>query len=435
VPVESPTTERNVPRREVLSWWLYDFANSAFNVMITTVVFGRYFQQFVVEGNVKLGTLLWGTAISASMLLVAVVSPVLGAMADYSAGKKRALLSFTALSVMATAALAIVGPGDVALGMGLFILANFGHSGSLVFYNGFLPEISTDRNVGKVSSIGYAFGYVGGLVCLGICFPLIGYQWATENLGGVRSSFLVTAAFFAAFSVPVLLWLRERQHARATIPLPALAREGFTRLRDTLVHASRLRDLFKFLIAFLIFNDAIETVIYFSPIFATEVLGFGDADVIILFAAVQSSAFVGAWALAALTDRIGTLRMVTATVVVWSLLAGWTYFVTQRSVFWIVALLAGLVLGPCQAASRSAMSQLIPKGRSAEFFGLFAISGKVSAIIGPSVFGWTTYLFSSHRAGVLSTLVFFVIGLAVLSRVDMRRGREAAAAATRLTAA
>jgi UMF1 family MFS transporter len=403
--------------------------------MITTVVFGRYFQQFVVEGNVKLGTLLWGTAISASMLLVAVVSPVLGAMADYSAGKKRALLSFTALSVMATAALAIVGPGDVALGMGLFILANFGHSGSLVFYNGFLPEISTDRNVGKVSSIGYAFGYVGGLVCLGICFPLIGYQWATENLGGVRSSFLVTAAFFAAFSVPVLLWLRERQHARATIPLPALAREGFTRLRDTLVHASRLRDLFKFLIAFLIFNDAIETVIYFSPIFATEVLGFGDADVIILFAAVQSSAFVGAWALAALTDRIGTLRMVTATVVVWSLLAGWTYFVTQRSVFWIVALLAGLVLGPCQAASRSAMSQLIPKGRSAEFFGLFAISGKVSAIIGPSVFGWTTYLFSSHRAGVLSTLVFFVIGLAVLSRVDMRRGREAAAAATRLTAA
>jgi UMF1 family MFS transporter len=395
--------------------------------MITTVVYGRYFQEFVVEGNIQLGTLLWGTAISVSMLIVATISPVLGAMADYAAGKRRALLLFTALSVIATAALALVGPGDIGLGMALFVVANVGHSGALAFYNGFLPEISDERNVGRISSMGFAFGYIGGLLCLCLSLPLLWREWTPENLWGLRASFLVTAAFFAFFSLPVMLWLRERQRAQARISVPALAREGFGRLWQTLIHATRLKDLFKFLIAFLIYNDAIETVIYFSPIFAAEVLEFGDVDILILFAAVQSSAFVGAWALASLTDRVGTLRMVTITVFAWSLLTGWTYFVTERAVFWLVALLAGVVLGPCQAASRSAMAQLIPRGRSAEFFGLFAVSGKFSAILGPSVFGWATYLFGGHRAGVLSTLGFFVVGLLLLTRVDMERGRRAAA--------
>ncbi len=413
-------------RREILSWCLYDFANSSFNVLITTVVFGRYFQQFVVEGDARLGSFLWGIAISASMLVVGFASPLLGAMADHAASKKRGLLIFTGIAVAGTASLFFVAPGDVALGMVLFVVANVGFSGSFSFYNGFLPEITTEENVGRISGVGFAFGYIGGLLCLGICMPLLWRTWTPENLGGVRASFLVTAGFYAVFSLPIFLWLRERREAAGPASFVALTRAGFARLGATFSQVRRLADLFKFLIAFLIYNDAIETVIYFSPVFASEVLGFGDAEVLALFAAVQVSAFIGAWGLAAVTDRIGALRMVAATLVVWCALVGWAYFIHSKTLFWVMALLAGIVLGPCQAASRSLMSLFIPEGRSAEFFGFFSISGKFSAILGPLVFGWTTYVFGSHRAGLLSTLVFFAVGLGLLFTVNVERGRRAA---------
>lgn len=415
-----------VTRREILSWCLYDFANSAFSVVVTTVVYGRYFQQFVVEGDARLGALLWGTAISASMLVVALLSPLLGAMADHAAGKKRGLLLFTAAAVAGTALLNLVAPGDVLLGMGLFVLANAAFAGSFAFYNGFLPEITDGTNVGRVSGMGFALGYVGGLLCLAVCLPLLYRPWTPETLGSVRASFLVTAAFYALFSAPIFLWLRERGAASPRTSLPDLARAGFRRLGETFSQVRRLGDLFRFLVAFLVYNDAIETVIYFSPVFASEVLGFSDAEVLYLFAAVQGSAFAGSWALASLTDRIGAKRMVAATLVVWCALVGWAYFITSRPVFWVMALLAGLVLGPCQAASRSLMSLFIPPGRSSEFFGLFAVSGKFSAILGPSVFGWTTYLLGGHRAGLLSTLAFFAAGLVLLLGVNVARGRAAA---------
>ena len=416
-----------VARREILSWCLYDFANSAFSVIITTVVFSRYFQQFVVEGDAKLGSLLWGIAISASMLVIGLASPILGAMADLSGGKKRGLLIFTAIAVAGTAALYFVGPGDVILGMILFVAANIGFSGSFSFYNGFLPEITTEEDVGRVSGMGFAWGYVGGLVCLGVCLPLLWKPWTPATLGSVRASYLVTAAFFALFSAPIFLWLRERSPARAPISFGPLARAGFGRLGETFRDVRRYADLFKFLIAFLIYNDAIETVIFFSPVFASEVLGFTDAEVLYLFAAVQATAFIGAWGLAAVTDRVGARRMVALTLVVWVALVLWAYFITDKSLFWVMALTAGLVLGPCQAASRSLMSLFVPQGRSAEFFGFFSISGKFSAILGPLVFGWTTYAFGSHRAGLLSTLAFFATGLALLFTVNVARGREAAA--------
>ena len=415
-----------VRRREILAWCLYDFANSSFSVVITTVVFSRYFQQHVVQGDARLGALLWGTAVSVSMLLVALASPLLGAMADFVAGKRRGLLVFTALAVAGTTALWIVEPGDVGTGMVLFIVANVGFAGAFAFYNGFLPEISTDSNVGRISGIGFALGYIGGLACLAICLPLLWRPWNAQTLPGVRASFLVTAGFYAVFAVPIFLWLRERRTAEGRPGLLALSRIGLCRLRETFSHAARLKDMFRLLVAFVIYNDGIETVIYFSPVFASAVLGFSDAEVLILFAAVQAAAFVGAWGLASLTDRIGPLRMVAATLVVWAALTGWAYVVTEKGAFWVLAIVGGVVLGPCQAASRSAMSLLVPPGRNAEFFGLFAISGKVSAILGPSVFGWATYLLGGHRAGILSTLTFFLIGLAVLATVDLQRGRRAA---------
>lgn len=415
-----------VTRREILSWCLYDFANSSFSVIVTTVVFSRYFQQFVVQGDARFGSLLWGTAISISMLIVGVSSPLLGAMADHSAGKKRWLFIFTVMAVGGTALLWLVGPGEVAFGIVVFVAANVGFAGSYSFYNGFLPEIATEKNIGRISGLGFAFGYIGGLVCLGICLPLLFRPWTPETLGQIRLSFLVTAAFYAVFSAPTFLWLRERAVSAQRFDIVALTRAGFGRLANTFSQARRLKDLFRFLIAFLLYNDAIETVIYFSPVFASEVLKFGDAEILYLFAAVQASAFVGAWALAGLTDRIGSMKMVVFTVAAWTALVAWAYFIESRALFWVMALLAGVVLGPCQAASRSLMAVFIPEGRSSEFFGLFSISGKFSAILGPIVFGWATWTFGTHRAGLLSTLLFFAVGLVLLSSVDAERGRAAA---------
>ncbi|MBI3447464.1 MAG: MFS transporter [Acidobacteria bacterium] len=421
-----PHSSEPVSRREILAWCLYDFANSSFSVIVTTVVFSRYFQQFVVVGDAQFGSLLWGIAISVSMLLVGFASPPLGAMADLSASKKRGVVVFTAVCVAATAALWFVKPGDVALAMILFIVANIGFAGSFSFYNGFLPEITTEENVGRVSGMGFAWGYVGGLACLAVCLPLLLKPWAPETLGSVRASFLVTAAFFAVFTVPIVLWLKERAVPQDRVAFWPLTRAAFGRLSETLRHVREYEDLFKYLIAFLIYNDAIETVIFFSPVFASAVLGFSDAEVLYLFAAVQATAFLGAWALAGLTDRIGAARMVVLTLLVWCGLVGWAYFITTKPLFWVMALLAGLVLGPCQAASRSLMSLFVPRGRSAEFFGFFSISGKFSAILGPLVFGWATWAFGSHRAGLLSTLFFFVAGLLLLLTVNVDRGKRAA---------
>ena len=424
--IAHPSGFQSVTRREILSWCCYDFANSGFSAVITTVIYSRYFQQQVVEGDARLGSFLWGIAISLSMLLVGLASPVLGAMADHAAGKKRGLLIFTAVAVAGTASLWFVLPGAVAAGMALFIIANVGFSGSFSFYNGFLPEISTRENVGRISGLGFALGYIGGLICLALCLPLLSMGAGLGVAGGVRASFVVTAAFYALFSIPILIWVRERRKPSAAVSFFALARAGFARLGRTFSQVKNLGDLFKFLLAFLLYNDAIETVIFFSPVFASEVLGFRDEEVLYLFMLVQASAFVGAWALAGITDRVGALKMVAATLVVWIALVGWAYFIESKAMFWVMALLAGTVLGPCQAASRSLMATFTPADRAAEFFGFFSISGKFSAILGPLVFGWATWFFGSHRAGLLSTLVFFAAGMAVLFTVNVEKGSRAA---------
>ncbi len=414
---------------ELWSWCFYDFANSAFPTLITTVAYAVYFTN-VVAGGGPAASLTWSLAISASMIAVGLASPLVGAIADYSGSKKTWLLFFTVLCVACTAGLFFVGAGDIIAGTLLFVLANIGFAGGNGIYNGFLPEITTGSNVGRVSGYGYALGYAGGLIALAVCLPLLRGGFGPANEVSFRSSFLVTAGFFALFSLPIFLWLKERAEPGPRVGWGALARIGYGRLAGTLTKVRRLRDLVRFLAAFLVYNDGIETVIYFSSIYAVSVLNFSMGETVYLFMAVQVSALVGSILFGHLTDRIGPKPTIVMTLVLWCGVVTSAFLTSTKTQFWVIAVVAGLGLGSNQAASRGLMRLFIPEGHDAEFYGFFAVCGKFSALLGPVVYGIVARGSGSQRMAILSVLVFFAAGLALLLAVDVARGREAALAFT-----
>ena len=416
-------THPPVTKKELWSWYLFDFANSSYTTLIVTVAYSIYFTQVVAAGQD--GVALWGRATSLSMLLIGLVSPFLGAVADLTGLKKRFLIGFTWLCVMATGAMVLVEEGEVALGLSLFVLANIGFNGCLTFYNAFLREIASKEEMGRISGYGWAVGYVGGLATLALCFPLISGGFAPENLFSFRMSFFVTAAFFFVFSIPTFLWLRERAERKTFQPLP-LVMMGLTRLRDTLAHLRSYKDLVRFFIAYVLYNDGTSTVIAFASIFAAGVLGFSPKELMIYFILTQFTSALGAWLLGPATDRFGAKRTIAVTLVIWIIVVLWASMVQSKSEFYWVGLTAGLVIGSNQAASRALLAHFTPQPRAAEFFGFFSFTEKFSAILGPLVYGEVARWAGSQRVAVLSVAVFFLAGLVLLKMVDESRGMEAA---------
>lgn len=410
---------------ELTSWCLYDFANSAFPTLITTVAYSVYFTQVVASGASS-GPLLWGIAITVSMILIGVVSPLLGAVADHSASKKIWLFFFTALCVVPTALLFFVREGDLLAGTALFVVANIGFSGGNGIYNAFLSELSDEHNVGRLSGYGYALGYAGGLIALAVCLPLLAGGLGPANQVKFRASFVVTAVFFALFSAPIFLWMKERAVAQPKTPGTSRARAGYARLSATFSRVRRLSDLFKFLAAFLVYNDGIETVIYFSSIYAVSVLQFSMAETVWLFMAVQVTALAGSLLFGHVTDRIGAKPTIIMTLLLWCGVVAAAFAAGTKGQFWVIALVAGLGLGSNQAASRGLMRLFVPAGHDAEFYGFFSVCGKFSAVAGPAVYGLAASLASSHRIAILTVLLFLAAGLVMLLWVDVPRGRQAA---------
>ncbi len=368
--------------------------------------------------------LYWGASVAISMIVVALIAPFLGAMADASGRKKLLLGIFAGTCIVFTALLLTVGRGDIALGMVLFILANAGFEGAHVFYNGFLPEIAADSEMGRVSGYGWAVGYLGGLAALLLAYP---FTSAGLDAGAdrYRLSFAVVALFHLLFTLPILALLKERAPRRSE-PLGALARDGARRLRDTFRHVRGLRDLFRFLLAFIVYNDAVTTVIAFSAIYAMHVIGFTVHQVMMLFFVTQLTAFAGAFAAGYLVDRWGAKATILATLVLWCVTIAGAYAAHGVPQFFAVGILASIGMGSTQTASRSLMGLLIPAGRNAEFFGFYALTGKVSAVVGPLLYGFIASAFGSERPAVLSLGIIVLAGLALMLGVDVDRGRRAA---------
>ena len=405
-------------RSRIISWTFFDFGNTAFSVIIVTVIFPRYFIGQIAGGHLG----LWGLAVSISMLIAALLAPPLGAVADFSRNRKRFLLLFTLASVICTALLSLTGPGMIVTAMVLFIIANVGFEGGIVFYDAFLPGLTTRKSYGRVSGYGFAMGYMGSLAILMIVSVILPGSDTPGYLASVRSTFVLAAGFFLVFSLPLFLFVPE---PRLAGPPPAsMLREGIKRASGTfraLFIERQHPPLARFLVAFFIYNDGILTVVAFAAVFAQSVLAMTDAEIIGFFAVVQTSAVIGSVVFGVITDKIGPKRTIAITLLIWIAIVIGAFFVQTVGQFYAVALAAGVAMGSSQSASRSLMALLTPRNREAEFFGFYdGLCGKASAVIGPLLFGNLADL-TGQRVATLSVGVFFVVGLILLRGVKEER--------------
>ena len=402
---------------KVFSWLLFDFANTSFSVIMVTFVFPLYFKNVICSGDPS-GDALWGFSISLSMLIVALISPVLGAAADYSGKRKRFLFVFTLISVIATALLSLSGPGMAVVAVALFILANIGFEGGLVFYDAYLKEIATDKSVGRVSGYGFAMGYLGAFAILLLTKPLLNKGIVLSNAPNVQLSFLAAAVFFCLFAAPIFLVLRDQQkEARPAISFAALG-SSIREVKHTVRHIMNYPDLVRFLLAYFFYNDAILTVIAFSSIYAQNTLGFTTGELIVFFMLVQTTAIAGSIIFGFVTDKIGPKRTIVITLLIWFVVVLAAIFADRKELFFYTGMLAGLSMGSSQAASRSMMARLTPREHVTEFFGFYdGTFGKASAIAGPLMFGLVSAYAGSQKAALASLLMFFTIGLLLMTRV------------------
>lgn len=391
--------------RSVVSWCLFDFANSSYSAVISAVVFPVYFVSVIVGNEGGLGDLWWGRAVSASMAFVALSSPFLGGIADFSGKRKKLLISYTILCVASVAAFSVLREGMVAAGFILAVIANIGMEGGIVFYNSYLTGIASKEYQGRVSAWGYATGYVGSILSL-----LAALLLAAKGLYGFI--WIMVSCFFFFFAIPAFLFLPSD---RATgVSLVGAAVEGGRQARQLFKMVLRQQDLRRFMTAFFIYEDGVNTVIVFSSIYAATTLGFGHGELVGLYIAVQATALAGSLAMAKPIDLFGPKKVLTGSLLLWTSVAVAAFFVQEKRLFWLVAGIAGLGLGTVQAASRAFFAQFIPAGEESKYFGIYALVGKSSAIAGPLVFGVVSVALGSQRPAILAIASFFITGLVIV---------------------
>lgn len=406
---------------------MYDFANSGFTTVVITAVFNAYFVR-AIAGNTPWATFAWTAALAISYLAVIVAGPAIGAYADLRAAKKRLLAITTCGCVVFTAALALAGPGDLWLAIALLVCANFFFGAGENLIAAFLPELAKGAALGRISGWGWSLGYVGGLISLGASLAYItGAQARGETSASfVPVSMLITAAIFALASIPTFLLLKERAVPQPGSTGSAIA-DAFARLAGTIRTARRYRDLGRFLVCIVFYQAGVQTVVTLAAVYAEQAMGFSTQDTITLILAVNVAAAAGAFAFGEIQDRLGHVRTIAYTIVGWIVTVVLAWYATTRPTFWIAATLAGVCLGSSQSAARALVGYLSPADRRAEFFGLWGLAVKLANILGPITYGIVTWASGgNHRAAIVFTGVFFLIGLWLLRGLDVERGHRAA---------
>jgi UMF1 family MFS transporter len=396
-------------KRTVAVWCLFDFANSIYYAVIPATIWAAYYATVVVGNEKGEGDLWWGRVISASMLVIALTSPIMGAVADAAGIRKRLLILYTLMAVATTCLLSTVQAGMILLGFVLSVISYIGTEGGQTFYNAYLPEIAPPDRRGRVSGWGFAVGYAGSMMALLGVLPLV-------QRGRLPAAFVVAGLGFLIFAVPAFLWLpSDRPNYRS---IADAARAGWRATAGTFGALRRVPHLRRFLLAYFFYEDGVNTVINTAAVFATTTLGFRYTELIGLFATVQMSALIGAWLWAKPTDSLGPKRVVLTMLVQWTAVVTAAYFVRTKAHFFVVAVLAGSGLGAVQAASRALMASLIPRGKEAEFFGIYALCGKTASIMGPLLFGIISrHTGGNQRLSILSVIAFYLIGALLLIRV------------------
>jgi UMF1 family MFS transporter len=400
--------------RAIVAWCLYDFANSSVSAIVVATIFPVWYAQAIVGNADGRGDFWWGLASSTTMVIVALAAPPLGGIADHAGVRKPFFIGLTLAAVTGTALLATLRPGMVLRGFLLAVLTLVTYEAAIVYYNAYLPRLAPRERLGSVSAKGFAVGYAGSIVAFLAAYPAVA-------AARYELCFVVTAAQFLLFALPAFLVLPADTRHPMTLS-HATARglsDTLATLREIVADPARLA-LRRFLLAYLLYEDGVNTVIFFAGIFAAKTLGFGFTEIIALFVLVQLTALAGSAAWARPTDRRGPKLVITVTLVQWIAVTVLSYFVETKWQFWAIAVLAGTGLGAVQAASRTFMAMLVPPEREAEFFGFYALVGKAGAILGPLVFGGVSRAMGGdQRAAIAAVGLFFVAGLVLLRRVPV----------------
>ncbi len=444
----SPDQELSPSRRRWL-WYLYDVGNSAYAAVVILAIYAAYFKGHVVGGAE--GSRLWGISVGIAMLVVAVISPVLGVIADHTGQKKRFLTYFTALSITCTALLYFVQKGDILLGMVLFILAEIGYRGGQVFYNSLLPEVAEQEEIGRISGNGWAIGLIGGIVCLLIVLALVTVY---EGTWIVRFSLVITAVYFAIFAAPLFIWFREKGENNKLQPGENVFSIAIQRLRETIQNVRNHREFLKYILAFLIYNDGILMAINFAAIFGAVMFGLDQKQIILFMILIQFTSVIGAYISGWIADkRSGKVSLIIFLLMMTGSVVG-LFVVESVTGFYIIGGVAGLALSSVQAVSRAMVGALAPPGRSAEFYGFFAVAGRTSSFIGPTIYGlvaaeaaiffeaqgegasflWFKLLEGGapfaeqlgQRVAILPVILFLIVGTVLLLGVNENKARKQA---------
>ncbi len=418
-------------KRAIRAWTLYDWGNSAFATTIMAAVLPVYYSS-VAAGDLPrhIATAYWGFTTSISALLAAIISPILGAVADFSGTKKRFLTLFMLIGVTATALLYFIQTGDYLLASLFFVFANIGFAGSLVYYDALLPHVARPDEIDQVSSRGYAMGYIGGGILLAVNLVMI--MVVPSLIDGIdaglmtRFSFVTVAVWWLVFTLPLLRRVSEpvrriEKGEEGFSPFQA----SFSRLRTTFKDIRRYRDLATAMLAFWVYSNGIGTIITMATIYATE-LGFSQTTTIGTLLMVQFLAAPFAFLFGWLSRKIGTIKSIYLSLSVYILISIAGYFLYQEWQFWVLGAAVATVQGGSQALSRSLIGKLMPKSKSAEFYGFFSVFEKFATILGPLLFGVVSTIMGESRLSIVSLVIFFIFGLLLLTRVNLKRGMQAA---------
>jgi MFS transporter, UMF1 family len=421
-------------RPDLRAWAMYDWANSAFQTTIVAAVFPIYFQQVAaadLPAAVAASRFAWATTIA--ILIVAVVAPLLGAIADHAPLKKKLLGVFLAIGVAATGAMYAIQRGDWSLALVLFVISNIGVAGSIVFYESLLPHLVEEKDLDRVSSAGYAVGYLGGGVLLAINILMIqkpGFFGIRDAGVATRLSFLSVAVWWLVFSVPLFLRVPEPAKRADAGPRPSgnAFSSGVRHLFETFQELRRYRQAFLLLLAFLLYNDGIQTIIRMAAIYGAEI-NINTGSMILALLLTQFVGVPFAFAFGIFADRIGAKRAVFIGLGVYAIITLFGYYMRTATHFFVLAIMVGMVQGGTQSLSRSLFASMIPRHKSSEFFAFFGVFERYAGILGPAVFAWVVSHSGTSRNAILSVIGFFIIGGAILTFVDVDAGRRTARAA------
>lgn len=425
--------KQGVDKKALWSWAMYDFANSAFTTLVVTFIYGTYFTKAIAPDEI-LGTKWWSWAVSLTALIVSLLSPVLGALSDVGGYRKWIMMLSTWLCVGATTLLFFPQEGQVLMALTLFVVANVAFEFGTVFCNAYLAEIVPKERIGRASGFAWGLGYIGGLLALALAMLLLvqpempAFGFSTAGGENIRATNLLVALWFFVFSLPTFIGLKDRKPQKGN--LRKSVRSSFQRLYHTFQELRNYRQLGRFLLARLVYNDALVTIFAFGGIYAAGALGFSFEEIMLLGIVLNVTAGLGAFLMGYMDDRRGSRQTIQWSIIFLSfacLLAFIAPGVSESStiawfnpkaVFWFAAILIGFFSGPNQAASRSMMAHYTPAEKRNEFFGFYAFSGKATSFVGPLFFGWATAAFGTQQAGLCVVLLLFVLGFFLLKRVN-----------------